>query len=73
MTMPITSIKEARMRLTSYLADSRPLNLDEMESLNGLLDIVYSDLGTVLNTVKLENVPWSARVGFNRLKTNLGQ
>lgn len=67
MTLPITTLKEARSRLTGYVAEDRPLNLNEEQSILNLLNLISEDLTQVLQTVRPDKAHWSIRHNLIRL------
>lgn len=49
MTSPVFNLLQMKQKIESYVADDRPLNLDEMKNLLDLLNQFNSHFGVILN------------------------
>ena len=74
MTFPVRDLNEAVARLDRYLAESRPLNLDEMSQVRDLIVALRENAKTVARHLRTQRLPLPPDVSLclNNLTTAIG-
>lgn len=72
MTAPITNLKAVRQRIQNYLVEERPLNLQEMDDIQVVLNGVITDIEVILRLMPKSAVTWQTANTFNHLRQVTG-
>lgn len=72
MTAPITNLKAVRQRIQNYLVEERPLNLQEMDDIQVVLNGVITDIEVILRLMPKSAVTWQTANTFYHLRQVTG-
>lgn len=73
MVTTVTTLAGVSAKLRGYLADSRPLNLDEMRNVADVVDSVLVPLERVALHLPDKAVGWQLWNDWNLVKVNMGE